>query len=166
MSTSASPAAVTKPRAMPTWLIVTIAGLFGLFYAYFVWNAIDFLVTQASGTLGLNAYGWFVLLLAAAFPLIAFGAAFAVGWRRVWWEFSRAADRTRRRRRLLARRDRVQRDRRHLDARLTSLVTRSGGPARAGRLGTSRPDGVRRGIPPACARAKPEGLFAVSSLSS
>ncbi len=88
MSTSASPAAVTKPRAMPTWLIVTIAGLFGLFYAYFVWNAIDFLVTQASGTLGLNAYGWFVLLLAAAFPLIAFGAAFAVGWRRVWWEFS------------------------------------------------------------------------------
>ena len=76
-----------KPRIMPTWAIVTISVIFGLFYAYFVWNAIDFLITQATGTLSLNGYGWFVLVFAALFPLIAFGIAFAIGWRRVWWEF-------------------------------------------------------------------------------
>ena len=31
-----------KPRIMPTWAIVTISVIFGLFYAYFVWNAVDF----------------------------------------------------------------------------------------------------------------------------
>ncbi|MEZ5187998.1 MAG: bacitracin resistance protein [Microbacterium sp.] len=72
---------------MPTWAIVTISVIFGLFYAYFVWNAIDFLITQATGTLSLNGYGWFVLLFAVVFPIIAFGIAFAFGWRRVWWEF-------------------------------------------------------------------------------
>lgn len=88
MSTSASPAAVTKPRAMPTWLIVTIAGLFGLFYAYFVWNAIDYSVLLSHGERPLNGYGWFVLVFAAVAPVIAFSAAFAIGWRRSWWEFS------------------------------------------------------------------------------
>ncbi len=77
-----------KPRIMPTWAIVTISVIFGLFYAYFVWNAVDFLITLASGTLPLNRYGWFVLVFAALFPLIAFGIAFAIGWRRTWWEFS------------------------------------------------------------------------------
>ena len=48
----------------------------------------DFLVAQATGALSLNAYGWFVLLLAVVFPLIAFGIAFALGWRRVWWQFA------------------------------------------------------------------------------
>lgn len=70
------------------WLLVSICVLFGLFYAYFVWNAIDFLVSQASGTLGLNGYGWFILLFAAAFPLLAFGAAFAISWRRTWGELA------------------------------------------------------------------------------
>ena len=43
---------------------------------------------QASGPLGLNGYGWFVLLFAVAFPLIAFAIAFAVGWRRRAWQFA------------------------------------------------------------------------------
>ena len=81
-------ASTRKPRIMPTWAIVTISVIFGLFYAYFVWNAVDFLITLASGTLPLNGYGWFVLLFAVVFPLIAFGIAFAIGWRRVWWEFA------------------------------------------------------------------------------
>jgi len=67
---------------------VVIAGAFGLFYAYAVWNALDFLIAQASGTLGLSGYGWFVLLLAVAFPIIVFGVAFAVGWKRTWWQFA------------------------------------------------------------------------------
>ena len=77
-----------KRRTLPTGVLVAISVIFGLFYAYFVWNAVEFLVTQASGVVPLNGYGWFVLLFAVVFPLIAFGIAFAIGWRRVWWEFS------------------------------------------------------------------------------
>ncbi len=87
-SSATTPVAAGKRRALPTWLIVTISVLFGLFYAYFVWNAVDFLVQAASGAQPLNGYGWFVLLLSVVFPLVAFGVAFAVGWRRSWWQFS------------------------------------------------------------------------------
>lgn len=73
---------------MPTWLIATIAGLFGLFYAYAVWGALDFLFLQAGGGLGLTALGWFVLLFAVVFPMLVFAAAFALGWRRRAWQFA------------------------------------------------------------------------------
>ena len=69
-------------RRTPTWIVATIAGGFGLLYAYVVWNALDLLVYQAAGMLGLNGLGWFVLLLAIAFPVIAFAVAFALGRRR------------------------------------------------------------------------------------
>lgn len=81
-------AANAAQRRMPRWAIVAISVLFGLFYAYAVWNAVDFLIQMSRGILPLNPYGWFVLLFAAAFPLIAFGAAFAIGWRRSWWQFA------------------------------------------------------------------------------
>lgn len=86
--TDAAASAPSPARSMPTWAVVAISVLFGLFYAYALWNALAFLVAQATGPLGLNGYGWFVLLLAVAFPLIAFGVAFALGWRRVWWQFA------------------------------------------------------------------------------
>ena len=88
MTAPESVARPAKARALPTWLIVTISVFFGLFYAYAVWNAVDFLVSQATGSLSLNGYGWFVLLLAVVFPLVAFGISFAIGWRRSWWQFS------------------------------------------------------------------------------
>ncbi len=75
-------------RAIPTWIVVSVSVFFGLFYAYAVWNAVGFLVSQATGTVGLSGYGWFVLLLAVVFPLAAFGVAFALGWRRSWWELA------------------------------------------------------------------------------
>ena len=75
-------------RRMPTWVLVAVSVLFGLFYAYALWNALAFLIAQAGGPLGLNGYGWFVLLLAVVFPLIAFGTAFALGWRRKAWQFA------------------------------------------------------------------------------
>ena len=86
--TADTTAAPRRAPQTPTWAVVTIAALFGLFYAYAVWNAVDFLVAQATGALSLNAYGWFVLLFAVVFPLIAFGIAFAIGWRRAGWEFA------------------------------------------------------------------------------
>lgn len=81
-------AASVAVRRTPTWLIVTISVFFGLFYAYAVWNAVAFLVSQASGPLGLNGYGWFVLLSAVLFPLICFGVAFALSWRRAPAKFA------------------------------------------------------------------------------
>ena len=87
-STSTAHEAVKKATALPTWAIVALSVLFGLFYAYFVWNAVDFLSQAAGGAQPLNGYGWFVLSLSVVFPLIAFGVAFAVGWRRRWWQFA------------------------------------------------------------------------------
>lgn len=87
-TTDAAASAPAVSRRTPTWVVVAISVLFGLFYAYALWNALSFLISQASGPLGLNAYGWFVLLLAVVFPLAAFGIAFALGWRRPAWHFA------------------------------------------------------------------------------
>lgn len=81
---SGSPAA----KRTPVWVVVAISVVFGLFYAYALWNALAFLIAQASGPLGLNGYGWFVLLLAVVFPVGVFGAAFALSWRRPAWQFA------------------------------------------------------------------------------
>ncbi|WP_345802927.1 bacitracin resistance protein [Microbacterium sp. AZCO] len=78
---------VRRP-ALPVWLIVTIAGVFALLYAYVVWTALAFLIQQASGVEGLSGYGWFVLLLPIVFPIVVFGAAFAIGWRRRAGQFA------------------------------------------------------------------------------
>ena len=82
MSAPAERGDASRRPALPVWAIATIAGAFGLFYAYAVWNALDFLIVQATGPLGLNGYGWFVLLLAIVFPVVVFAIAFALGWRR------------------------------------------------------------------------------------
>lgn len=76
--TVASPAR----RRPPTWLVATISGFFGLFYAYAVWNAVGFLVDLASVEPGLSGYGWGVLLGAVFFPILVFAIAFVIGFRR------------------------------------------------------------------------------------
>ena len=60
--------------------MATVAGLFGLFYAYAVWNALGNLL--AAAPLGLNALGWFIWIFATVFPILAFAASFALGYRR------------------------------------------------------------------------------------
>ncbi len=70
----------SPPLRMPA--LFAIALPFALLYAYAFWNALSFLIEQASGGFGLNGYGWFVLLLAVAFPIIVFVIAFSIGWRR------------------------------------------------------------------------------------
>lgn len=77
--------AVERPArasALPTAVIFTIAAVFGLFYAYVVWNAVTLLVAQATGPLGINGLGWFVLSLAIVFPIVVFAGGFAIAWRR------------------------------------------------------------------------------------
>ena len=80
-------AAPRTPR-LPVWLIVAIAGVFALFYAYVVWTALGFLIQQASGTEGLSGYGWFVLILPVLVPVVVFGLTFALGWRRSAGQFA------------------------------------------------------------------------------
>ncbi|MBB2974691.1 glucan phosphoethanolaminetransferase (alkaline phosphatase superfamily) [Microbacterium endophyticum] len=82
MMASTTGTSAARRSALPTWLIATVSGLFGLFYAYAVWNAVDLLIRQASGPLGLSGYGWFVLLAAVFFPILAFAGALTLGWRR------------------------------------------------------------------------------------
>lgn len=80
MTEATAPPARRAP--LPVWLIATIAGGFGLFYAWGLWTAVSFLIQQASGVEGLTGYGWFVLVLPVVFPVLVFAGAFALGWRR------------------------------------------------------------------------------------
>ncbi|MEV8266267.1 bacitracin resistance protein [Microbacterium sp. NPDC076911] len=86
MSTEAMDAAPAAARKSPTWLVATISGFFGLFYVYAMWNAIGNLVqtVQVASDLGLslNALGWFLWIFATLFPLLIWGAAFALASRR------------------------------------------------------------------------------------
>ena len=84
---SETDAGATRSRA-PRWFVVAVAGLAALLYAYVIWNAVDLVVRQATGPLGLNAYGWFVHIAAVVFPVLAFGVAFAVGHRRRIGQFA------------------------------------------------------------------------------
>ena len=78
----------TSERTRPTWPVALLAGLFGLFYAYAVWTAVDFLISQASGVPGLNGAGWALLLFAVAFPIIVFVAAVLLARRRPLWQLA------------------------------------------------------------------------------
>jgi hypothetical protein len=70
-----------RSRLMPTWIVVTIAGIFGLFYAYAVWNSLGNLIQTLAFT-PLNLGGWIVWLFAIVFPIVVFALAFALGYRR------------------------------------------------------------------------------------
>lgn len=67
------------------WLSLTIAAIFGLFYAYDVWEAVGNLigVPKVYDALGLTAQTpWLLLVAALAIPIVVYGAALLVGLRR------------------------------------------------------------------------------------
>jgi hypothetical protein len=70
----------------PLWLAVTIAVVFGVLYAYDVWEAVRDLVGMSLlvGDLGVAFAGVGLALLIAALivPLLVFGLAFWLGYRR------------------------------------------------------------------------------------
>lgn len=69
--------------ARTAWLSVTIAVLFGLFYAYNVWAAVGNLVglnLQAhSLDTRLSGFGWAVLIAGILLPALVYGIAFWLG---------------------------------------------------------------------------------------
>jgi hypothetical protein len=87
VSDAATDVAASADRRNPTWLVATIAGAFGLFYAYAVWNALGNLIQAAQLPTGMNGLGWFIWIFATVFPILVFGFAFALGYRRAAHHF-------------------------------------------------------------------------------
>jgi len=65
--------------AQPLWVRVALAVLFGLFYAYDVWEVVESLVQILSLGLTFTPAGWAIMIVALLAPLALFAAAFAVG---------------------------------------------------------------------------------------
>jgi hypothetical protein len=85
--TAASAQEAAAPRsATPLWLAVTIAVLFGVLYAYDVWEAVGNLVglslQAASLGISLSGVGLALLIVALVLPFLVFGIAFWLGRRR------------------------------------------------------------------------------------
>ncbi|MDR5699077.1 hypothetical protein [Agromyces aerolatus] len=77
---AAVPADERAPRShQPLWLQVGLAVLFGLFYAYDVWEVVESLVQILSLGLTFEVVGWVIMVVAALAPLGLFAAAFAIG---------------------------------------------------------------------------------------
>ncbi|MDR6907672.1 glucan phosphoethanolaminetransferase (alkaline phosphatase superfamily) [Agromyces sp. 3263] len=76
----------TVRRSTPRWLAMTIAVVFGVLYAYDVWEAVGNLVglNLQAGALGvpLSALGLTLLIAALIVPFLVFGVAFWLGRRR------------------------------------------------------------------------------------
>lgn len=79
-ASAADPTEARAPRAaQPLWLQVALAVLFGLFYAYDVWEVVESLVQILSLGLSFTAAGWVIMVVAMLAPLGLFAVAFAIG---------------------------------------------------------------------------------------
>ena len=80
-----APVPATRAHA-PAWLTLTLAILFGLLFAYDVWEAVGNLAGVSIIASGLetsiNAVGWVVLLVGILLPVAVFAGAFWLGRRR------------------------------------------------------------------------------------
>ena len=77
---SAETAAVVPPAAQPRtplWLDVALAVLFGLFFAYDVWEVVGSIVQLTGLGLAFSAIGWVLLVVALLAPVVSFVGAFA-----------------------------------------------------------------------------------------
>jgi hypothetical protein len=75
-------AEATGTPKLPLWLLATLAVVFGLFYAYDVWEVIESIVQLLGLGLSFTAMGWAVMAIAFLAPFGCFGAAFFLGRRR------------------------------------------------------------------------------------
>lgn len=87
MSDTTAAIKTDAPRRAPLWLTVTIAIVFGLFYAYDLWEAVGNLVglniAAADLDTSLSGTGWTVLIAGVLIPVLVYGFAFWLGRRRV-----------------------------------------------------------------------------------
>ncbi|WP_104084291.1 bacitracin resistance protein [Cryobacterium sp. Y11] len=85
---STQSAGATTRRRPPKWLMLTIAVVFGLFYAYDVWEAIGNLVglnlqAQSLDT-QLSGFGWTVLIIGVLLPVLVYALAYWIGRNRAF----------------------------------------------------------------------------------
>lgn len=82
MTAETHPAAVAH-RAVPRWLVATFAVIFGLFYAYDVWeavgNVIGISMLASSLDTTISVLGWVVLSIGIAVPIAVFLIAVRIG---------------------------------------------------------------------------------------
>lgn len=71
---------VNEQRSSVKWGHAIGLGVAGLVYAYVIWNAVAYLISFAQ--IGMNGYGWFVLILNVIFPVLIYVVAFVLGRRR------------------------------------------------------------------------------------
>lgn len=85
-SATGSTRSTRSTPSTPQWLAITIAVVFGLFYAYDVWEAISNLVglNNAAQSLDtqLSGFGWAVLIVGVLMPAIVYAIAFWLGHKR------------------------------------------------------------------------------------
>jgi hypothetical protein len=72
-------AEVTPPKKRYDWPSIVVAILFGLVYAYILWNAVGNLVNLPKALGELTP--WWLLIVDVAVPVVAFGVAFVLGRR-------------------------------------------------------------------------------------
>ncbi len=79
-----------RRRTAPTWFAATIAGVFGLFYAYALWAGVTYLVamaqTASSAGGSLTPAAWIAMIMTIAIPVVVFIAAVLLGRRREAWK--------------------------------------------------------------------------------
>ncbi len=66
----------------PPWPRIALAVVFGLFYAYDVWEVVASAVQILGLGLGFSAIGWILMVAALLAPFACFAAAFLIGRRR------------------------------------------------------------------------------------
>lgn len=90
-ATPAGTAVAERKPFRPTWLLGTVAVLFGLLYAYDVWEAVGNWIGMAQGYAEFEqALPWAVYLASVAVPFAVFVAALLVTRRRPVWQVALA----------------------------------------------------------------------------
>lgn len=71
--------------ARPSRIRIALAVVFGLFYAYDVWEVIESVAQIIGLGLGFTPVGWAIMVIAVLAPFACFAAAYVVGRRRSAW---------------------------------------------------------------------------------
>jgi len=79
MTAESSVSSQADPRR-PRWIFYTLLGVFGLLYAYAIWNAIAYMIPLVG--LAVGATMWVALILAIILPAVIYAVVIALTRRR------------------------------------------------------------------------------------
>ncbi|MBS1699222.1 MAG: hypothetical protein JST25_12565 [Actinobacteria bacterium] len=70
----------TADARRPRWILYVLLGVFGLLYAYAVWNAVAYMIPLVGLAIGVTS--WVALILAIILPVVVYVLAIALTRRR------------------------------------------------------------------------------------